>query len=343
MLTDRCPLHANGRPLIPIILDEFGIEGPNGRHQCLVTAPAQSSVSTALFSRHFQLETARALVAELALAVACVHAQGYVHGDIHLGNILIRLPATFDKLSVEDFYKRFGEPRTEPVVRLDRQPLPPGVPSRGTMPVWLGKRADKIPPNEAQLLLSDFGESFSPSDPEQQRLGQDCHSPLPVAPPEAYFEPDKPLSFSADIWSLACAMWSIFGMRSLFDATLATPDDIASQQVDVLGEIPPEWWSTWEKRYEYFEGIGRPRKDRFVFPSLEQNFEQDIQTSRQKAKMHSFGKDEKIAVLSMLRSMLVLKPEERATATDVLSSDWMVTWGLPAAKRVRDAQQARGV
>lgn len=256
--------------------------------------------------------------------------------DIHLGNIMIHLPTSLDKLSVQEFYEQFGEPCTEPAVRLDGQPLPPGVPACGTMPVWLGKRAVDIPPDEAQLLLSDFGESFSPSDPEQRRRGQDCPSPLPVIPPEAYFEPDKPLSFPSDIWSLACVMYSIFGLRWSFDATLATRHDIASQQVDVIGEIPPEWWNTWEKRHEYFEEIGRPEKDRFVYPYLEQSFEKDVQAARQRDNMSSFAKEEQVVILSMLRSMLAMKPEKRATATDVLSSDWMVTWGLPAVKSARD-------
>ncbi|GLA70063.1 hypothetical protein AtubIFM55763_010965 [Aspergillus tubingensis] len=226
--------------------------------------------------------------------------------NIHLGNILIHLPTSLDKLSVQEFYEQFG------------------------------KRAFEIPPDEAQLLLSDFGESFSPSDTEQRRRGQDCPSPLPVIPPEAYFEPDKPLTFPSDIWRLACAMYSIFGLRWLFDTTLTTRHDIASQQVDVIGEIPPEWWNTWEKRHEYFEEIGRPEKDRFVYPYLEQSFEKDVQAARQRDNMSSFAKEEQVVILSMLRSMLAMKPKKRATATDVLSSDWMVTWGLPAVKSARD-------
>ncbi|EHA22161.1 hypothetical protein ASPNIDRAFT_137153 [Aspergillus niger ATCC 1015] len=83
-------------------------------------------------------------------------------------------------------------------------------------------------------------------------------------------------------------MYSISGL----DVTLATRHDIASQQVDVLGEIPSEWRTSWEKRHKHFEDIKRPQKNRSVFPSLEQNFEENIQ----------------------------------AKATDVLSSDWVVTW-----------------
>lgn len=138
-------------------------------------------------------------------------------------------------------------------------------------------------------------------------------------------------------------MYSIFGLRWSFDATLATRHDIASQQVDVIGEIPPEWRNTWEKRHEYFEEIRRPKKDRFAYPSHEQSFEKDVQAARQRDNMSSFAKEEQVAILNMLRSMLAMKPEKRATATDVLSSDRMVTWGLPAVKRARDSRQIGGV
>lgn len=69
-----------GLNMIPRIRDQFEIHGPNGRHKCSVTDPAQSSVAAASFSRVFKIETARALVAELVLAVAYIHSRGFVHG-----------------------------------------------------------------------------------------------------------------------------------------------------------------------------------------------------------------------------------------------------------------------
>ncbi|KAB8270304.1 kinase-like protein [Aspergillus minisclerotigenes] len=273
-----------GRSMIPIIQDRFEIQGPNGCHKCYLTPPAQSS-------------TARALVAELVLAVAYIHAQGIVHGDIHLGNALIRLPTSFDRLSVEQLYQKFGEPYTEAVMRLDGQPLPAGTPARGTVPVWLGKKANEVTLAEAHLLLSDFGEAFSPTDSQQKRRGD--HS------------------------------------RPLFDATLATHDDISSQQVDILGPLPLESWDSWEVRHEYFEERGEPKKDRFIFPSLEHCFEKEIHAPRDKIGMGGFDRDEMVAILTMLRSMLAFKPEERATAKAVLGSDWMVTWGLPEFEKIR--------
>jgi hypothetical protein len=73
--------------LIPAILDRFSIQGPNGTHSCFVTAPARCSLSDAKQGsarRLFQLDVARSLAAQLALAVAHVHEHGLVHGGQQL-------------------------------------------------------------------------------------------------------------------------------------------------------------------------------------------------------------------------------------------------------------------
>ena len=71
------------KPLVPAVLDSFSIHGPNGTHFCSVTYPASRSLEGAKKTSTcalFQLHVARALVAQLAMAVAHVHAQSYVHG-----------------------------------------------------------------------------------------------------------------------------------------------------------------------------------------------------------------------------------------------------------------------
>jgi len=65
---------------IPVILDQFTINGPNGTHQAYTTAPARSSISDACASTLFPLETARTIAAQLVSAVKFVHSRGYIHG-----------------------------------------------------------------------------------------------------------------------------------------------------------------------------------------------------------------------------------------------------------------------
>lgn len=152
----------------------------------------------------FQLETARALAAQLAIAVDYVHSQGVVHGDLHLGNVLEML-SNFDQLSVGEIYAKCGEPDLEPVVHLDGKPLPPRVPSHGITSIWLGEASENIPLTESRLLIADFGESFRPF--EEKRY--ESHTPFVTRPPETWFEPTRPFSFEADIWTFACCIWTI--------------------------------------------------------------------------------------------------------------------------------------
>ncbi|CAG7989847.1 unnamed protein product [Penicillium salamii] len=197
-----------GKRLIPSVLDRFEVQGSNGTHPCYVTIPARMSLSEAKdasYNRLFQLDVARALAAQLVLAVEYVHSQGFVHGDLHAGNVLLQLPFDLSQLSVEGLYKKYGEPEFEAIRRFDGQPLPPNIPSQAVLPIWLGEASDKLKLPEAKILLSDFGEAFSPA--KHQRF--ESHTPLVSRPPEVRFDPHKPISFPSDIWSLGCSLWSI--------------------------------------------------------------------------------------------------------------------------------------
>jgi serine/threonine protein kinase len=122
--------------------------------------------------------------------------------DLHLGNILLQLPSGLDNLTEEDLYTKYGAPRPEPVVRVDGEPLGPGVPPNAIPPVWLGDRCERIAPSDTNLLLTDFGVAFCPS--KEARF--QSYTPLEIRPPEVRFEPTDPLSFASDIWSMGCTM-----------------------------------------------------------------------------------------------------------------------------------------
>jgi serine/threonine-protein kinase SRPK3 len=85
---DGCTIRSHaGVPLIPDILDEFEVEGPefNGvksKHHCLVTTAARMSISQARDASSnglFQPTVARAIAAQIIQAVASLHSRGVVH------------------------------------------------------------------------------------------------------------------------------------------------------------------------------------------------------------------------------------------------------------------------
>ncbi|KAL4808328.1 kinase-like domain-containing protein [Aspergillus unguis] len=300
-----CP----GRDLVPVFLDEFEVQGPNGRHTCYTVTPAQCNLREISFSRLFSLEVARALSYGLTQAVAYTHSQGYVHGDIHLGNILVKLPASFDDLSIKEFYEKYSEPETVPVTQCDGRPLPPNAPAKAVVPLFLGKYAEEFSLSDVHPLLSDFGEAFSAA--SEERLGQDCHTPPAFRAPEAKFKPQTPLAYPSDIWSLATAIWEIVGMKAIFSTDFVHEDEIVSQHVDVLGPMPSEWWRRWEGRPRFFNEDGHPteshRENRWL--PLQESFEVGVQKWRRRVG-DEMGEDEKTAYLDLMRWMLSFRPEE---------------------------------
>ncbi|PNY27326.1 Protein kinase domain protein [Tolypocladium capitatum] len=334
---------SRSKPLLPVVLDRFSLRGPNGTHFCLVTNVARCSLADtkeASTSGLFQLQVARALAAQLAIAVARINDQKYVHGvhiltipptDLHLGNVLLHLPSGLDHLSEEQLNDKFGAPETEPVVRLDGQPLSPNVPSHAISPVWLGEPSENIVLSDAKLLLVDFGVAFRPS--EESRL--QSYTPLEIRPPKARFEPTTPLSFASDIWSLACIIWAIIGQRSLFDSLLATQDDITCEQVDALGCLPQEWWVGWGARSRKFTEAGQPVEGRSVW-SWDQRFEDSIQEPRREKGMATLDAKEKDAFFAMMRWMLAFRPGDRPTAKQVLETAWMRDWALPEYENISE-------
>jgi len=365
-LNHSSPLDHPGRAMIPSVQDKFILHGPNGTHPCYVTALAMCSVSSAKdgsYRRIFQARTARLLIVQLVQAVEYIHAKGVVHGgksspfisltticfntiptsDLHIGNILLRLPADFNQLSIEQLYEKYGSPASVPVRRLDGQPLESAVPSRVVPPIWLGKASEEFSSAESKVLLGDFGEAYRPL--TEHRCAS--HAPLSFVPPEARFEPERGLSFSADIWTLACSIWIILGQRPLFEDILATSDDITTEQIDTLGKLPLRWLEKWEARHEYFNESGEPNPGRQV-RSWEDRFKKHIQLPRQKAGIPGFDLEEKAAVMKMLRSMLSFEPEKRLTARDILKCEWMEKWSLPdfekshsQERRLRSAETAK--
>ncbi|KAB8207160.1 kinase-like domain-containing protein [Aspergillus parasiticus] len=307
-LSNPKPSSDTGRAIIPSILDKFNIQGPNGTHICLVTRPARMSVSDAKTESWiglFQLEVARAIAAQLVIAVQYIHSQGLVHGDLHRGNILFLPSRGFNELATETIYKEYGEPEFEPVNRLDGQKLPPtGVSEYGVIPIWLGEASENISLPESRILLSDFGEAFSPA--QEEKFGSDTF--LLIRPPEARFEPTKSLNFSSDIWSIACTIWDIIGLP---------------------GPLPTKW------QEKHGESI---HQSKYLNRSLEGRFEKTVQQARIEARMPSLEPDEQDALLSMLRSMLCFQPENRPSAQEVLGSEWMVNWALPEYEKVRNSQ-----
>ena len=68
---------------VHLVEDEFHIDGPNGRHLCLVSEPARCEVGTLRDWKMLPLEVARAVVAQVILGLRYIHSCGVVHGGTY--------------------------------------------------------------------------------------------------------------------------------------------------------------------------------------------------------------------------------------------------------------------
>jgi serine/threonine-protein kinase SRPK3 len=74
-----------GREIIPALIDDFWITGPNGKHRCIVTSPAQMSLFDAKEASTFGLfrpKVAQSIIAQLIRGVAFLHHENIVHGGM---------------------------------------------------------------------------------------------------------------------------------------------------------------------------------------------------------------------------------------------------------------------
>ena len=74
-----------GQQFIPLLLDQFSLHGPNGRHTCLVQEPAGCSIAASKedsINFLFPVETARSIAAQLIMGVAYLHSRGVCHGGM---------------------------------------------------------------------------------------------------------------------------------------------------------------------------------------------------------------------------------------------------------------------
>lgn len=124
--------------------------------------------------------------------------------------------------------------------------------------------------------------------------------------------------------------------RHLFEDWLGDTDTILQENVSALGRLPQEWWDRWEERGEFFEVDGT-WKEKDGRRAVSRSLLLRCQQMGREEDAH-FWKDEVFALEKMLRSMLQYEPEKRATAEDLVRSDWMVRFGLPSLREFAIAE-----
>ncbi|KAI1760345.1 kinase-like protein [Hypoxylon sp. FL1150] len=237
---------ADGSKVTAAELRRFTIDGPNGRHLCLVLpvlGPSASRLSSGFTSR-LKPWLARRVGYQVAKAVAAMHAQGLCHGDVTTSNILF----TLNDIEEADIDRLFGPPVKDELKTESGEAIGPEAPRYIVKALDFLLSSSNIISNDVMLI--DFDQLFPTSSPPNKMLG---------TPPE-YLAPEVaaglPASPASDVWALGCCIFRLRSGEGPFtNYEVTSPADLIKIVIQTLGDIPPEWQDTlWD--YD-----GQPTKD----------------------------------------------------------------------------------
>lgn len=119
-----------GSQYLVCLQDFFEHHGPNGRHACFVFEPMGPNLNELLhllhltfpaggpYERYFPKQFAKRALRDILLGLQFLHANGVVHGDLHMGNILVNMrPVEMDDTSLQRLEQSPSQGR--PLRRLD--------------------------------------------------------------------------------------------------------------------------------------------------------------------------------------------------------------------------------
>ncbi|UKZ47256.1 hypothetical protein TrVGV298_001473 [Trichoderma virens] len=239
-----------GREFVVQLLHHFVIDGPNGRHLCLVTKVAGDRLARKPGLPYNSLEWPRVTSLQVAEALAFLHTLGIAHGDCYTSNILSQLQ-NFDEWSEEEVYACMGQPNKHPVRRLDGQPRTDNAPEYTVDPGNTVALEKRLPTD--RILLIDLGAAFY----HGEHLDH-IWTPAPHSAPEIVFGGD--LTFQVDKWAFGCLLYELCADHTLVKLLFGWNNDAMKDQVSMLGKPPDALWRNWEARDKYFHPDGTPKE-----------------------------------------------------------------------------------
>ncbi|QMW38800.1 hypothetical protein G4B11_002036 [Aspergillus flavus] len=301
-----------GRKFIRKMLGYFYVQGPSGRHICLVHEPLGMNANELL--RHIPgrtktLESMKPAIRQLLGVLDFLHSVARlihtgtndgtkVEKDIQLKNLLLPTPSSS---ALADFEEREIKVPAARKILKDRT-------------VYTTSR---FPAGDGLPLLGDFGEArFG----DEENIGDIM--------PDYYRAPEVILKsnwdYKVDIWSVAMIAWDIVSSQTLIRGE--TRDGIfddgvhVAELVALLGPPPQEFLQKRELSSVFWD---EPGKWKNLVPVPDRTLE--------KLAVNIQGEDVE-GFLRWLRLVLQWNPEDRPTALELLMDPWLMK-GLNLRKK----------
>ncbi|KAI1215195.1 kinase-like protein [Annulohypoxylon truncatum] len=336
---------------IVVPLEEFYIEGPNGRHRCLVMPVLGSTVSIwRLLQINHKEQTgidAKIVCRQIIEALDFLHRHGICHGDYRPNNILMKVEG-IDELDEDQMINLMGEPNCIDIETMSGQSPAPRAPEYAVLPAVMNMDWFKAK-STMTVAVIDFGESFFVKSPPKS-----TGIPNEFASPEVLFRGSQTLGLPSDIWSLACTLFEVRTRTHLFPPGGWGVIDTVKEIEFILGPLPLPYRRVYEKKYleKYGKGrdedeqnpskpipeygeilIGRrsAKRSEFIeesgyadiFEAIlgEERFAYDDEKSQNIT--YRYPRNEVIELANLLRNMVKYDPDERMKIGAVLSHSWV--------------------
>ncbi|KAK6062987.1 serine/threonine-protein kinase SRPK3 [Seiridium cupressi] len=358
---------------ISVPLDQFWIEGSNGKHLCYVLPIMRVPVDKWRLSQSYRdaqaMTTVKHVCFQIARALQYLQRRGVCHGDFRPANILMKLKG-LDGLTKEQIVEMLGDQDAISVETVSGDDPKPHGPEYCVVPVSRRWCETLLIP---EIAIIDFGESFLVDQPERS-----SGIPISFAAPEIIFRNTLVPGFAMDIWSLACTIYEINNNRTLF---AESPRMVVRRIEYMLGPLPspyravwhfyktpdgeqpktepadtlslPVTWSvddlqrmreTWytSSGYRGFFETELAKRHKFLSTNIPGQGITDIESNKVPSSSEDLTEQQHIfAMADLLKGMLKYNPDERIDIDQVVRHKWfgnketsLLTRGLGRARSV---------
>jgi len=266
---------------IVLPLEHLSIDGPNGRHLCLVLPLLACPIKDAWFKHGGNAAWRKEVGYQLAQAVAFLHSRGVCHGDLRPANILLK-PRGLDLLSEEELTALIGNagveefPDHEGILRGDHTPTQLYADS------YLDLDAEHM---SSEIAIIDFGVAFRAEEaPEQASI------PRQYAAPEVLLSGGGQPSLGIDLWSLGCTLFELSVDRAPFEYEFRGIQGLVEDMEEALGPLPEPYRSGWTDSGNRIRGEGHPLSEGADLPMVSLTPE-DLR-ERRELRMKNMGSDD---------------------------------------------------